>query len=197
MISARSLELPGFSPFAAEFRRVHQLLRPSRQPDRRPHEHNTSLVPEFRRTRPPRTVEYMAVTPPEPDRPENPTGERGVFGNLPSERPGVRSPRRDGTKRAPAAGTKQAKADTSKPGAGARSSPATSSQPRTAPPKPSPPPRVESPEPPPLAAAPQESDTSRRGIEDVAWAGVTVAAEAATLGVRLFSRALEAVRERR
>jgi hypothetical protein len=34
-------------------------------------------------------------------------------------------------------------------------------------------------------------------MEDVAWAGVTVAAEAATLGVRLFSRALEAVRERR
>jgi hypothetical protein len=34
-------------------------------------------------------------------------------------------------------------------------------------------------------------------MEEVAWAGITVAAEAATLGVRLVSRALEAVRERR
>ena len=32
------------------------------------------------------------------------------------------------------------------------------------------------------------------GVEDLAWAGITVAAEAATLGVRLLSRALEAVR---
>jgi hypothetical protein len=33
------------------------------------------------------------------------------------------------------------------------------------------------------------------GVEDVAWAGITVAAEAATLGVRLLSRAVEAVRK--
>jgi hypothetical protein len=45
--------------------------------------------------------------------------------------------------------------------------------------------------------AQDEGGAARKGIEDVAWAGVTVAAEAATLGVRLFSRALETVRERR
>ena len=33
------------------------------------------------------------------------------------------------------------------------------------------------------------------GIEDLAWAGVTVAAQAATAGVKLASRALEAVRK--
>jgi hypothetical protein len=49
----------------------------------------------------------------------------------------------------------------------------------------------------PSAGAPSDPAASRKGIEDVAWAGVTVAAEAATLGVRLVSRALEAVRERR
>jgi hypothetical protein len=33
------------------------------------------------------------------------------------------------------------------------------------------------------------------GIEDVAWAGVAAAAEAATIGVRLANRALEAMRD--
>jgi hypothetical protein len=133
----------------------------------------------------------------ESESPEPTSGDRGgVFGNLPSERPGVRSPRREGEDRRPAAkpaGAKKA----------ARSGPAPASpsrpRPRKAPPPPppEPSPRSESSEPPPAAGAPQEPPSSRKGIEDVAWAGVTVAAEAATLGVRLFSRALEAVRERR
>lgn len=111
----------------------------------------------------------MAVTP-EPDSPDS---DRGVFGNLPSERPGVRSPRRSGEKQVEAAKA-----------------------------KPPPPPRARTsaPKPPRPAASPEtspEPTSQGRGIEDVAWAGVTVAAEAATLGVRLFSRALEAVRERR
>jgi hypothetical protein len=42
-----------------------------------------------------------------------------------------------------------------------------------------------------------DTGSARGGVEEVAWAGITVAAEAATLGVRLVSRALEAVRERR
>jgi hypothetical protein len=33
------------------------------------------------------------------------------------------------------------------------------------------------------------------GVEDLAWAGVAVAAEAATLGVRLAGRAFEAMRD--
>ena len=37
--------------------------------------------------------------------------------------------------------------------------------------------------------------TQSRGIEDVAWAGVAAAAEAATIGVRLANRALEAMRD--
>ena len=120
----------------------------------------------------------MPVTP-EPDSPESPAGpasDRGVFGNLPSERPGVRSPRRSGEK--------QVKAAKAKP----------------TPPPPPPPPPTSTPKPPPPGASrdvPPEPTSQGRGIEDVAWAGVTVAAEAATLGVRLFSRALEAVRERR
>jgi hypothetical protein len=119
----------------------------------------------------------MAVTP-EPDThesPEGPASDRGVFGNLPSERPGVRSPRRSGEKQVKAAKAK---------------------------PAPPPPPRARTPapeQPRPAASrdVPPEPTSEGRGIEDVAWAGVTVAAEAATLGVRLFSRALEAVRERR
>jgi hypothetical protein len=33
------------------------------------------------------------------------------------------------------------------------------------------------------------------GIEDLAWAGIAVAAEAASTGVRFLNRALEAARE--
>jgi hypothetical protein len=33
------------------------------------------------------------------------------------------------------------------------------------------------------------------GLEDLAWAGIAVAAEAATLGVRLAGRAFEAARD--
>jgi hypothetical protein len=113
-------------------------------------------------------VEYVGMSA-EAEKPEPHSGDRGVFGNLPSERPGVRSPRRGGDK--------SARPQASKPGPPQRERPA-------------------APEPPPAAARP-EPESQRPGIEDVAWAGVTVAAEAATLGVRLFSRALEAVRERR
>jgi hypothetical protein len=120
------------------------------------------------------------------------SGDRGVFGNLPSERPGVRSPRRGegkGSKpKAKAASASRAKAT---PGA---AKPASKAPPKAAPKAP-PPPR---PAPPPPRAPEAEEPASGRGsVEEVAWAGITVAAEAATLGVRLFSRALEAVRERR
>jgi hypothetical protein len=112
------------------------------------------------------------------------TGDRGVFGNLPSERPGVRSPRRGEGKGAKAKGPGRAKSKAT----------AAKAAPRAAP---KPPPRPA--DPPPRAPEAEEpgSDSGRGGVEEVAWAGITVAAEAATLGVRLFSRALEAVRERR
>jgi hypothetical protein len=114
------------------------------------------------------------------------SGDRGVFGNLPSERPGVRSPRRGQGK----GGKAKAKAP---PTAAKAAKPAKSAPAKSAPPTPPPPPE---PPPAPEPEAP-ESDSPRGSVEEVAWAGITVAAEAATLGVRLFSRALEAVRERR
>ena len=126
--------------------------------------------------------------------PENPTpesGDRGVFGNLPSERPGVRSPRRGEGKGAKAKGARPKSAKAAQPAARAKPRPHT---PPEAPPAPRPardrPPHAPEAEPP-------ESGPGRGSVEEVAWAGITVAAEAATLGVRLFSRALEAVRERR
>jgi hypothetical protein len=115
------------------------------------------------------------------------SGDRGVFGNLPSERPGVRSPRRgEGkSKKAKAGGAKRTKAA---PAAAKAAKPAPK-----APPLPPRPAREE----PPSEPAPQAAESGRGSVEEVAWAGITVAAEAATLGVRLVSRALEAVRERR
>ena len=95
----------------------------------------------------------------------------GVFGNLPGSRPGVRSPRRG---RGPQA-----------------SEPA-------APDRPEPPPPISqprAPEPPREPPQPGPQAERRGGIEDVAWAGVAAAAEAATIGVRIANRAIEALRE--
>ncbi|MDX6581693.1 MAG: hypothetical protein QOI10_877 [Solirubrobacterales bacterium] len=108
------------------------------------------------------------------DEPDVESPQGGVFGNLPGSRPGTRSPRRDGAgkpRKAPAKATK----------ASARTA---SAEPASPPPKPP----GERPEPPATEAP------SGGGIEDLAWAGVAAAAEAATLGVRLASRAIEALR---
>ena len=98
--------------------------------------------------------------------------DRGVFGNLPSARPGTRSPRRKSTKAA---------AEPAEP------------KPRAKPPPPPSPPPSPPEAPPPRGPSP-EAQRSEGGVEDLAWAGITVAAEAATLGVRLLTRAVEAVR---
>jgi hypothetical protein len=132
----------------------------------------------------------------EPETPEPPPRDRGVFGNLPSARPGVRSPRRE-TEKQVTGKARRAKAvesparPRSAPSSASRSGGPTrkASEPRRGP--------AEVPEAPPSAAPPPDPTAPRRSVEDVAWAGVTVAAEAATLGVRLLSRALGAVRERR
>jgi len=128
------------------------------------------------RTHPPRTVKYAVMA--EGREPQE-TEQGGVFGNLPSARPGVRSPRRE---------TGRTAADA------ARAAADRSAAKRRSPPKP---PRRR-PSPPPPRAEPQDTErrgAQRGGIEDLAWAGITVAAEAATLGVRLLSRAVEAVRK--
>ena len=104
---------------------------------------------------------------------EDADDQGGVFGKLPGTRPGVRSPRR---------GRQSRPAGQPKPSA-ARAAPSRRS---ARPPAPSP---GAEPETPPAAG------TEHGGVEDLAWAGIAVAAEAATLGVRLLSRAVEAVRK--
>lgn len=99
--------------------------------------------------------------------PEQDEAADGVFGNLPRTRPGTRSARRDADdrRRRPAAATAG-----EQPGA---REPADATEP----------------------ARPDPDPESAGGIEDVAWAGVAAAAEAATIGVRLANRALEAMRD--
>ena len=121
--------------------------------------------------------------PPKPETREDEQG--GVFGNLPGSRPAVRSPRRGG---GGAAGG-GAKAAGRQSGSAAQPEPSVPRSPRggsTRPPGRSP---EAEPESPPPAGA------EHGGVEDLAWAGIAVAAEAATLGVRLLSRAVEAVRK--
>jgi hypothetical protein len=109
-------------------------------------------------------------------------GEQGgIFGNLPGSRPGTRSPRRAAgrdtkpkreTKRRTESGRKRPPRPRPKPAA--RPAPRRTEE------------RHRAPQPPQGSAG--------GGLEDIAWAGVAVAAEAATIGVRLASRAIEALR---
>jgi hypothetical protein len=126
--------------------------------------------------------------PPRPASSEE-AGEQGsVFGNLPGRRPAVRSPRRGEAEDAPASGT-SAKAAGGQTGSAPQPKPRITRSPRgrsTRPPGRSPAAEPETPAP---------SGAESGGVEDLAWAGIAVAAEAATLGVRLLSRAVEAVRK--
>jgi hypothetical protein len=109
----------------------------------------------------------------------------GVFGNLPSARPGSRSPRRRGT-------------DAEKDVAGATPA-APEPDPVTAKPEPDPQPERDMPEgeadPPQPNDDPLAPQPSIHGVEDLAWAGVAVVAQAATAGIRFTSKALEAARK--
>jgi hypothetical protein len=99
-------------------------------------------------------------------------GPQGVFGNLPQTRPGARSPRRDrGAKRSAKEPAKAAA-----PRARAEQAPESDPAERPAP-------------------GDAGDPDGGGGIEEVAWAGVAAAAEAATIGVRLATRALEAMRD--
>jgi len=113
------------------------------------------------------------------DETKQPATSDGVFGNLPATRPGTRSPRRD-------AG-----------GEGRASRPAAAANERHGPPPPPPPPPD-----PPAGSERDAPVTTGEGpeprisnLEDLAWAGVAVAAQAATVGVRFASRALDAARK--
>ena len=111
----------------------------------------------------------------------------GVFGKLPASRPGTRSPRRGGGEAAesPAA----AKAKTAEPAPPPAPAPEPAAEP-TAGPEP-----VRARAEAPAAAPDEQGREGGGGIEDLAWAGIAAAAEAATLGVRLASRAMGAVRD--
>jgi hypothetical protein len=130
-------------------------------------------------------MEYMVMS--DDDRStegEERRGE-GVFGKLPSARPGVRSPRR----------SEPATREKARPPGSPTGTPGDPGRARSAPP---PPRRAPPGSPkPPRASPPEEPEPAREGhgVEDLAWAGITVAAEAATLGVRLLSRAVDAVRK--
>jgi hypothetical protein len=105
-----------------------------------------------------------------------------VFGNLPGARPGPRSPRREsGKKEAGRLSESKAQEKPRKPQTKTRPQP----RERQPPGQPAGTPQ------PPLSGARSEGIG---GIEDLAWAGVAAAAEAATLGVRLASRAFDALR---
>jgi hypothetical protein len=122
-------------------------------------------------------VEYARMS-------DEPTDQGGIFGKLPDSRPGTRSPRRDGASKAKPKPATKAKAKP-KPKAAPKRQPA--AMPKVAAPREPAPPRPPEPER-PLA------EQTPGGLGDIAWAGIAVAAEAATLGVRLASRAIDAVR---
>jgi hypothetical protein len=106
------------------------------------------------------------------------TESGGVFGNLPRSRPGTRSPLRDPDEAARQSVTPE------EPEAGEQT-PMAADEPRASTPD-----REQLPD---EEAAPEPEDSG--GLEDLAWAGIAAAAEAATIGVRLASRAMEAVRD--
>ena len=112
-----------------------------------------------------------------------------MFGNLPESRPGTRSPRRD---RGAGKGAAKPKAVAAKAKSTPRRKPIAKPSPAAEPKaraKPKPPPGRTEPAPDTTA-----SEDHGGGLEEIAWAGVAAAAEAATLGVRLANRALEALR---
>jgi hypothetical protein len=107
------------------------------------------------------------------------TESGGVFGNLPRSRPGTRSPLRDADEAMRHSKTPE-EPETSEETSMAAAGPQASSSEREQRPDEEP-------------TAPDRQDSG--GLEDLAWAGIAAAAEAATIGVRLASRAMEAVRD--
>ena len=128
------------------------------------------------------------------ERSEQRPPEGGIFGKLPDSRPGTRSPRRrSGAERAKASAAKASKQPAAKAKAASKPKPKPEAAKRPSPVslKPETAAKVEPSRPPREAAAEPEGG---RGLEDLAWAGVAVAAEAATVGVRIASKAIEALR---
>jgi len=141
----------------------------------------------------PRAVKYMdmGMASQEPEEPEGQADAgaedtasepQGVFGNLPQTRPGSRSPHRQRAKgqgEADQAAKAAAPEPELDPPTAARSADAGAAGPAAGGA--------------PGGEGPQPADGG--GLEEVAWAGVAAAAEAATIGVRLATRALERMRD--
>lgn len=121
-------------------------------------------------------------------------GPDGVFGNLPAARPGSRSPRRRSASGTSKGAEKRAStAGRMRPSKAAKRSAPAASQAKARE-RSRPAPVAEAREPTGAKTATRE-EAGLPGVEDLAWAGVTVAAQAATAGVRFASRALEAARK--
>jgi hypothetical protein len=120
----------------------------------------------------------------ESDQGETGPEQGGVFGNLPRSRPGTRSPRRQRASGRPPGGGAEPPAE---PAAETPPEPAAPPQPEPA--------STHAEAPPSEPDLEAEPDREGNGLEDLAWAGVAAAAEAATIGVRLASRAMEALRD--
>ncbi len=125
-----------------------------------------------------------------PESPPSETGDSGLFSQLPRTRPGTRSPRRETT-----GGAGKPKAKSSKPAAMRAAAARPAEKPKTRPaPKSAQRPAGGATRRPPAPPHPEGGETPS-GIEELAWAGIAVTAEAATLGVRLIGRAFEAARK--
>ena len=140
----------------------------------------------------------MGEDPQPPD--EADPAQGGVFGKLPDTRAGSRSPRRDAARAGRRSAAKPRTAAAAKPrtsAAAAESRGARATKPGGPKARPvDPAAGREAAGTPEAGAEPAGSDAgSGRGLEDVAWAGIAAAAEAATVGVRLAGRAFEALRE--
>ncbi len=134
-----------------------------------------------------------------------PEGENGLFSQLPRTRPGRRSPRRAGDEAAAARQARATSPDAPEPAllraqrAAEEALQAAGYDPLEPPSAPDSPPRGEQAPPRAGPAPPPDEDAHGRSLgpaslEDLAWAGVAVTAEAATLGVRLLGRAVDAAK---
>jgi len=111
----------------------------------------------------------------------------GVFGNLPTARPGTRSPRRKPLDRGGEDAGEAAPPDDRLDPVADAAAVAAATAPRRA--------RESESEDEGDAADETGELRQRAGLEDIAWAGVAAAADAATIGVRLAGRALERLRD--
>lgn len=143
---------------------------------------------------------------PEPSDKDPAERTAGVFGNLPTSRPGSRSPRRRSDDQAAAR----------KAAARSAAKPADAPEGEHGPDEPAHEPRAAQAAPHAAGDVPRSAEGTNRecrsasggppapgrdparsrieSVEDLAWAGVAVAASAATAGVRLASRAMDALR---